>query len=98
MSNVEQTLLYRKVLGCMLGGAIGDALGGPVEGKHWTPELIRETHGVVDRFVPYQREPGYHAHCSAKPLLKPTGCLALEILAMCWPGPITTPLMNCTKD
>ena len=60
--NIEQTLLFKKVYGCMLGGAIGDALGGPVEGKPWTPELIRETYGVVDRYVPYQREPGYHAH------------------------------------
>ena len=59
---LEQTLLFKKVYGCMLGGAIGDALGGPVEGDPWTPEKIRETYGIVDRYVPYQREPGYHAH------------------------------------
>ncbi|MDX1522546.1 MAG: ADP-ribosylglycohydrolase family protein [Anaerolineae bacterium] len=64
MINLEQTRLFKKVYGCMLGGAIGDALGGPVEGDPWTPELIRETYGVVDRYVPYQREPGYHAHFS----------------------------------
>ncbi len=63
---IEQTVLFKKVYGCMLGGAIGDALGGPVEGKPWTPELIRETYGVVDRYVPYKREPAYHAHFTKK--------------------------------
>jgi ADP-ribosylglycohydrolase len=44
----------------MLGGAIGDALGGPVE--HMTPEKIRETYGGnLDRYVPYNRPPAHHA-------------------------------------
>lgn len=64
---MNETLLYKKVAGCLLGGAIGDALGGPVEGDPWTPELIRETYGVVDRFLPYRREPGYHAHFTKTP-------------------------------
>ena len=42
-----------------MGGAIGDALGGPVE--HWTPEQIRATYGGnLDRFVPYDRPPSHH--------------------------------------
>jgi ADP-ribosylglycohydrolase len=58
---IEQTQLFKKVYGAMLGGAIGDALGGPVEG--WTPEQIRETYGGnLDRFAPYRRGPGYHGH------------------------------------
>ncbi|MBI5291336.1 MAG: ADP-ribosylglycohydrolase family protein [Chloroflexi bacterium] len=61
MTSLEQTVLFKKVYGCLLGGAIGDALGGPVEG--WTPERIRETYGGhLDRYVPYRRGPGYHAH------------------------------------
>lgn len=57
---MEDTRLFRKVYGCMLGGAIGDALGGPVE--HWTPEKIREVYGGnLDRYVPYDRPPSYHA-------------------------------------
>jgi ADP-ribosylglycohydrolase len=63
---MKETLLFKKVYGCMLGGAIGDALGGPVEGHPWTPEKIRESYGLVDRYVPYQREPGYHAHFSKR--------------------------------
>lgn len=45
----KNSLLYRKVLGCLYGGAIGDALGGPTEGK--TPEAIRERYGEVLDFV-----------------------------------------------
>ncbi len=58
---MENSLLYKKVCGCLLGGAIGDALGGPVE--HWTPEQIRETYGGnLDRYVPYDRPPSHHGH------------------------------------
>ena len=59
-AGIEETLLFEKVYGCLLGGAIGDALGGPVEG--WTPEEIRaEYGGNLDRYVPYRKPPGYHA-------------------------------------
>lgn len=60
-SELENTPLFKKVYGCLLGGAIGDALGGPVEG--WDPETIRtEYGGNLDRFVAYRRRPHYHAH------------------------------------
>jgi ADP-ribosylglycohydrolase len=56
---LEDTLLFKKVYGCLLGGAIGDALGGPVEG--WTAEEIRaEFGGDLERYVPYRKPPGYH--------------------------------------
>jgi ADP-ribosylglycohydrolase len=58
---VENSRLFKKVYGCLLGGAIGDALGGPVE--HWTPEQIRETFGGnLDHYVPYDRPPSHHGH------------------------------------
>ena len=58
-TRIEDTLLFKKVYGCLLGGAIGDALGGPVEG--WTAEEIRaEFGGDLERFVPYRKPPGYH--------------------------------------
>ncbi|NDJ60480.1 MAG: ADP-ribosylglycohydrolase family protein [Chloroflexi bacterium] len=58
---MENTRLFSKVYGCLLGGAIGDALGGPVE--HMTPEEIRTTYnGNLDRYVPYNRPPAHHAH------------------------------------
>lgn len=58
---MENSKLFKKVYGCMLGGAIGDALGGPVE--HMSPEEIREAYGGnLDRYVPYRRPPAHHAH------------------------------------
>jgi ADP-ribosylglycohydrolase len=58
---MESSRLFRKVYGCLLGGAIGDALGGPVE--HWTPEQIRQTYGGnLDHFVPYDSPPSHHGH------------------------------------
>ena len=35
--------LEDRITGCLVGAAVGDALGGPVEG--WTPEQIVERHG-----------------------------------------------------
>ncbi|OON82945.1 ADP-ribosylglycohydrolase family protein [Streptomyces tsukubensis] len=35
--------LEDRIIGCLVGAAVGDALGGPVEG--WTPEQIAERHG-----------------------------------------------------
>ena len=62
MENIENTTLFKKVYGCMLGGAIGDAMGGPVEGREWTPEMLREQYGEIDSLMPYERPTGYHAH------------------------------------
>ncbi len=59
---MRETRLYDKVFGCLIGGAIGDALGGPVEGRQWTPTLLRDAYGEIDRLLPYEREVGYHAH------------------------------------
>ncbi|MDJ1133871.1 ADP-ribosylglycohydrolase family protein [Streptomyces iconiensis] len=43
-SDVPQALsLEDRTAGCLVGAAVGDALGGPVEG--WTPEAIAERHG-----------------------------------------------------
>jgi len=55
---MENTRLFENVYGCLLGGAIGDALGGPVE--HWTPEEIRAVYGNLDHYVPYDRPPSHH--------------------------------------
>lgn len=38
------------VYGCLMGGAIGDALGAPVEG--WHVDDVRCTYGKIDRFLP----------------------------------------------
>ncbi len=45
---LRSTLLYRKALGCLLGGLIGDAIGTPTENK--TPEEIEKAHGWIADF------------------------------------------------
>lgn len=40
-----------RIYGCLIAGAIGDALGAPVEG--WSYHRIREEYGRVEEFMPY---------------------------------------------
>ncbi len=46
----EDSVLLDKVRGCLYGGAIGDAMGAPVE--WFTPEQMWELYGVITDFVP----------------------------------------------
>ena len=57
---MAKTKLLDKVYGCLLGGAIGDALGGPVE--NWSSDEIYAKYGNLDRFVPYERTQTIHGH------------------------------------
>lgn len=43
--------LLDRIRGSLFGGAIGDALGAPVEGWHW--EDIRARHGKMEEFLPF---------------------------------------------
>ncbi len=45
--------LLDAVYGCLIGGAIGDALGAPVEGLYYTE--IREKYGKITEFLPSYR-------------------------------------------
>ncbi len=47
--------IYDAVYGCLIGGAIGDSLGAPVEG--WSYRDIREKYGKVEEFMSF--ETGY---------------------------------------
>ncbi len=55
--------LREKFYGCIAGVHVGSSMGAPVEG--WTWQRIQETHGTVERLLPYEhygngwtREPG----------------------------------------
>jgi ADP-ribosylglycohydrolase len=63
--HLEETSLFDKVYASMLAAAIGDAMGGPVEGWHY--ERIIEEHGIVDRLLSYHDPPDYHAHFATAP-------------------------------
>jgi ADP-ribosylglycohydrolase len=50
----KDSLLFKKVYGSLIGGAIGDAMGGPVESLHY--RFIREYHnGRLTDLVEYDR-------------------------------------------
>lgn len=53
------------ILGAYVGSAIGDALGGPVEG--WHAGMIQAVYGRVEGFLPYtgRLHPGYALHRDA---------------------------------
>lgn len=52
----KESTLYKKVLGCILGGAAGDAYGGPIE--MLSADYIREIYGgPVTDMVDYSRRP-----------------------------------------
>jgi ADP-ribosylglycohydrolase len=56
MKKSKKTTLYRKVSGCIFGGAAGDALGGPVENMHY--KYIRRLHnGIVTDLISYKTRP-----------------------------------------
>ena len=46
--DVTSTILYKKTLGCLLGGIIGDAMGEPSEGKPY--QAIERDFGWIDDF------------------------------------------------
>jgi ADP-ribosylglycohydrolase len=55
----KDSLLFKKVYGSLIGGAIGDALGGPVETMHY--KFIREYHhGRLTDLVDYDRPEDFH--------------------------------------
>ena len=49
MAQIEATRLYDKVLGCLYGGAVGDAMGAPAEGR--MPDEIVARYGAITDFV-----------------------------------------------
>jgi hypothetical protein len=51
------------IVGAYIGSALGDAMGGPVEG--WHAGMIKAVHGRVDDLLPYKADrlhPGYALH------------------------------------
>ncbi len=62
---IKSTPLLDRIYAALLAGAIGDALGGPIEG--WSYEQIVDMYGVVDTLLPYTQPPDYHNHFASAP-------------------------------
>ena len=60
-----ETTLYRKLYGSLIGLAIGDAMGGPVEALSY--QAIEKEFGEVTTFLPYTRPVSYHGSFTLHP-------------------------------
>jgi ADP-ribosylglycohydrolase len=63
------------VYGCLIGGAIGDAMGAPVENWHYAD--IRESYGKVRNFVPHDHGAGLPGCVTDDSTLRHYMCLAI---------------------
>lgn len=53
---MQDSTLFDKVYGCLVGGLVGDAIGGPIEGM--SADYIRKLHGgVVTQMISYNTRP-----------------------------------------
>jgi ADP-ribosylglycohydrolase len=60
MASADKSILFDKIHGSMLWSAVGDAMGGPVEGLDY--HQIQAEYGVVDSLLPYHHPPDFHYH------------------------------------
>lgn len=56
--DIAATPLFSRIYGGLIGAAIGDAMGGPVEGLDYRE--IERRHGRVETLLPYDKEPAEH--------------------------------------
>lgn len=63
------------VYGCLIGGAIGDAMGAPLENWHYAD--IRESYGKVQEFVPHHHGAGLPGTITDDSTLRHYMCLAI---------------------
>ena len=78
------TLLYRKALGCLLGGLIGDAMGTPTEGKDYGD--IESELGWVDDFDCDGTDDTVMKHLLAEALIRTDGYATFDDWAEVWLG------------
>jgi len=97
-------LLFRKIHGCLVGGLVGDAMGGPSEGMHYKD--IGNRFGKITRMMDYRGRPAGHAtddsalkHMLCKAILRKGGTPSCEDWAAVWkedmdPNMFFTPVAN----
>ena len=75
------TTLYRKTLGCLLGGLIGDAIGTPAEGKSF--EVLKAS-GWIDDFDADGTDDTVMKHLLADALIRTNGHATIDDWAAVW--------------
>ena len=75
------TTLYRKTLGCLLAGLIGDAIGTPAEGKPYE-ELMAS--GWIDDFDADGTDDTVMKHLLADALIRTNGHATIDDWAAVW--------------
>lgn len=79
---MKETLLYRKALGCLLGGLIGDAMGTPTEGKDY--RYIEEHFGWVEDFEGEGTDDTVMKNLLSQALIRSGGYATLDDWAQVW--------------
>ena len=80
--DLADTLLYRKTLGCLLGGLIGDAMGSPTEGKDYRE--IQTQFGWVDDFATDGTDDTVMKNLLAEALIRTGGQATMDGWAQAW--------------
>lgn len=81
-TDLESTILYKKALGCLLGGLIGDAMGTPTEGKDYRD--IEQQFGWVDDFDCSGTDDTVMKHLLSEALIRSEGYATLDDWAQVW--------------
>ncbi len=82
MQKTKNTPLFKKALGCLLGGIIGDAMGTPTEGKNYLE--IEKEFGWVDDFEGVGTDDTILKHLLSEALIRTDGYATLDDWAEVW--------------
>jgi len=81
-NDVRSTVLYRRALGCLMGGLIGDAMGEPAEGKDYGE--IEERFGWITDFDCDGTDDTMMKYLLAEALVRTDGYATRDDWAMVW--------------
>lgn len=79
---MKTSTIYKKTLGCLIGGIIGDAIGTPTEGKSF--KEIEKEFGWVEDFEGVGTDDTILKHLLADALIKTMGYATLDDWAKAW--------------
>ena len=82
VQELSATILYKKTLGCLLGGLIGDAMGTPAEGKDYRD--IDKQLGWIDDFNSDGTDDTVMKNLLAEALIRTKGYATLDDWAKVW--------------